>query len=63
MCVKQQQQTTQKPVDTEKRVLVIRGKGLGMGRVKGVKGMRCMVTNGNSTFGDKHSVGYIEAEI
>ena len=47
MCVKQQQQTTQKPVDTEKRVLVIRGRELGMGRVKGVKGIQCMVTNGN----------------
>ena len=46
--------------DTENRVVVTRGEGVVSGRVKGIN---CMVTDGNEIFGGEHTVEYTEVEI
>ena len=42
--------------------MVTRGERAG-GRAKWVKGVNCIVTNGNYIFGGEHIIGYTEVDI
>lgn len=51
-----------KHVDTEDRLMDTKGERNG-GREKQVKGHRCMVTDGNKTFGGEHNAACTKAKI
>ena len=52
-------QGTNKLIDTDNRVAVTRGEG-GTGRMKTVKGVKYMVTKGDSTLGGEHTMQHTD---
>ena len=48
-------------IDTDSSTVVSRGEG-GRRRVKCIKGIKYMVTDGNHAFGGKHTIDYTDIE-